>query len=231
MKVSESLKKLLNESGENPNSLSIKVGIPQPTIFRMLSGETVEPRRSNLEKIAKFFGVKVEHLYDSHINTKSVNKIKNIKTDEDPPEDDDVVVEVVDIELAAGSGSNTVEFVETKDHHTYKLGFLKKLGIKDHSKVKRCKVRGNSMEPTLFNGDTVSINTEDTALIDDAVYAIVVSDQLRIKRLRRTRDGGILIKSDNSTQWPDEFIPPNEADTVKIIGRVFDKSGRGGLGF
>lgn len=87
------------------------------------------------------------------------------------------------------------------------------------------------MEPTLFNGDTVSINTEDTALIDDAVYAIVVSDQLRIKRLRRTRDGGILIKSDNSTQWPDEFIPPNEADTVKIIGRVFDKSGRGGLGF
>lgn len=160
-----------------------------------------------------------------------ISDIRGIKTDEDPPDDDDVTVEVVDIELSAGDGTDGVEFVETKTHHTYKIGYLKKIGIKNPTQIKRCKVRGNSMEPLLYNGDMVSINTNDTMLIDDGVYAIVVADQIRVKRLRRMRDGGILVMSDNKDQWKDEVIPPDELESVKIIGRVFDKSGRGGLGF
>lgn len=56
----------------------------------------------------------------------------------------------------------------------------------------------------------------------------VVADQMKVKRLRRRRDGGLLIVSDND-RYPIEEVPPSELDTVYIIGRVFDRSGRGGL--
>lgn len=51
---------------------------------------------------------------------------------------------------------------------------------------------------------------------------------MKVKRLRRRRDGGLLIVSDND-RYPIEEVPPSELDTVYIIGRVFDRSGRGGL--
>lgn len=37
--------------------------IPQPTIHRIVTGESRDPRRSNLEKIARFFGRPIEDLY------------------------------------------------------------------------------------------------------------------------------------------------------------------------
>lgn len=318
MKLSDNLRKILHAHHENANSLSLKIGVPQPTIHRILQGDSVEPRRTTLEKIAKYFGLTVEQLYEGPTDQKSqtgeatrndwlmtvgdrINKARVLrsmsrhdlaklsgvpystlaeiennaqksstkivdialalnvspswlssgkgemststenkdelievggaKTDEDPPDDDDVLVEVVDIELSAGDGTDGVEFVETKSHHTYKRGFLRKMGITDPSKVKRCKVRGDSMQTLLYHGDIVSFNTGDTTIVDDGVYAILIADQLRVKRLRRRRDGGLIIISENKEQWPEEVIPPDELDSVKIIGRVFDKSGRGGLGF
>lgn len=137
-------------------------------------------------------------------------------------------VEVADIELSAGAGAQSPEFVETRFRHTYRLDFLRAEGVTDTSKIKRCRVRGDSMERTLFHGDMVTINTGDRRVIDNSVYAIVVADQLKVKRLRRRRDGGLLIVSDNE-RYPVEDVPPDELEHVHIIGRVFDRSGKGGL--
>lgn len=38
-------------------------GVTQPTIHRILTGESKDPRRSNLEKIVSVFGKDVEALY------------------------------------------------------------------------------------------------------------------------------------------------------------------------
>tara|TARA_R100000664_G_scaffold20792_1_gene30013 strand:- start:7 stop:297 length:291 start_codon:yes stop_codon:yes gene_type:complete len=38
-------------------------GVTQPTIHRILTGESKDPRRSNLEKIVGVFGKSVEALY------------------------------------------------------------------------------------------------------------------------------------------------------------------------
>ena len=60
--VNEAIRKLIEDSGENPHSLAHKVQIPQPTLFRIISGETREPKRANLDKLAKFYGVSAEAL-------------------------------------------------------------------------------------------------------------------------------------------------------------------------
>jgi transcriptional regulator with XRE-family HTH domain len=63
MAISDVLTNLLLARGENPHSLSLKCGVPQPTIARIASGESKEPRRGNLIKIARALGVKHEVFY------------------------------------------------------------------------------------------------------------------------------------------------------------------------
>lgn len=63
MGLRENLRALMEYAGENPHSLAIKTNVTQPTIFRILSGDSKDPRRSNVEKLARFFGVKAEDLY------------------------------------------------------------------------------------------------------------------------------------------------------------------------
>ena len=63
MGLRENLKALMDTAGENPHSLAAKTNVTQPTIFRILSGDSKDPRRSNIEKLARFFGLKAEDLY------------------------------------------------------------------------------------------------------------------------------------------------------------------------
>lgn len=154
----------------------------------------------------------------------------SIKTDDDPLADGDVRIDVADIELSAGSGRDAPEFVETIFKHTYRWESLHRVGVRDASTVKRCRVVGDSMQPMLFHGDMVTVDTANKAIVDVAAYAIVIAGQIKVKRLIRQRDGALVIRSENPA-YPDEVIPANELEDVFIIGRVIDKSGRGGLGF
>ncbi len=151
-----------------------------------------------------------------------------IKTDQDPPEAGDAVVDVMAVELAAGDGRDAPSFVDTKFRFTYTQHFLHSNGVRDSSRVKVAYVRGPSMEPVLWDGDKVLFHLDDTRVQDDRTYVIRVGDQLRVKKLRRRRDGGLTIVSCNPAFAPEE-VPPDELHTIAIIGRVIDRSGRGGL--
>lgn len=154
----------------------------------------------------------------------------SVKTDLDEPEPGDIQVDVIDIELSAGNGTEGVQFVETKYRHTYRAEYLRRIRV-DPKNIRRCRVRGRSMEPILYDGDVVSFDCSNTRIVDEGVYAIVSRDQLKVKMLRRRIDGGLTILSRNAAEFPPEEIAPTDVEHVKILGRVFDKSGSGGLGF
>lgn len=69
MKPRELLQLLMDRHGDNPNSLSQKTKVPQPTIYRFITGTAKEPRRSTLEPIAKHYGIAVEALFDERVAT------------------------------------------------------------------------------------------------------------------------------------------------------------------
>lgn len=62
MPVKENLRYLMRQAGLNPHSLAKETGVKQPTIFRILEGESETPRDSTLRPIADFFGLRVEVL-------------------------------------------------------------------------------------------------------------------------------------------------------------------------
>lgn len=65
--ISQQLAKLMRENGVSQSGLSRGCGVPQPTINRILNEKTKEPRRESVVRIAAFFGVEPEFLYQSSV--------------------------------------------------------------------------------------------------------------------------------------------------------------------
>lgn len=101
----------------------------------------------------------------------------------------------------------------------------------NNKKAKRFKVRGDSMEPTLYDGDSVLVNEgESENIVDGKVYALRYGNELWIKRLFKKLDGSLILHSDNTVLYQREELSPEMVDeNITIIGRVRDKSGKGGL--
>lgn len=70
MFIKTNIEYLMAERGLNPYSLANAApGVNQPTLFRILSGESKDPRTSTLQPIADFFWVSVEDLRHKDLRT------------------------------------------------------------------------------------------------------------------------------------------------------------------
>lgn len=131
-----------------------------------------------------------------------------------------VTAPILDIELSEIDGyQNESEIAE------YTLPFqaytLKNLGI-PVEKVRVVKVHGDSMEPKLLDGDTVSINTLDKRIKDGKIYAIRIGNLQKVKVLIQNYDGSITIRSFNQS-FEDEIISKDkiESGDFEVLGRVW----------
>ena len=66
-RIAKNLSWLLNKFKTNPNALQQITNIPQPTIHRILSGESKDPRTSTLQPLARYFGISVSDLRDKDL--------------------------------------------------------------------------------------------------------------------------------------------------------------------
>ena len=63
--ISKQLAKLMRDHQLSQSALARATGVPQPTINRILSEVTREPRRDSVIRIANYFGVTPESLYEN----------------------------------------------------------------------------------------------------------------------------------------------------------------------
>jgi phage repressor protein C with HTH and peptisase S24 domain len=82
-------------------------------------------------------------------------------------------------------------------------------------------VTGDSMEPTLRDGDEILVDRAPRPL-RDGIHVVRVEDAVLVKRLDMARPGAIALISDNPAYRPLELAPY----AVEVIGRVVWKSGR-----
>jgi len=227
---------LFDRDKTNPNALTDRVGLSQPTLHRLLKGQTGRPSADTLRRIAEHFGVTVDDLLrrDLSAGAPTADKDANVVAlhpDEATPLDS-IQVKEYHVSFSAGNGHQaTFDVIEESEPATYRLSWFRKTGVKPKN-ARRFKVVGDSMEPFLFAGDSVLIDTAETdpaRIIDGKLYAIRYGNDLRIKRLFRRLDGTLVLRSDNAA-YKDEEVPPELADEhISILGRVRDKSGSGGL--
>lgn len=88
------------------------------------------------------------------------------------------------------------------------------------------KIKGNSMEPRILDGDIVIVRQQSDAENGDIVIATVNGDDATCKRLRKYRDGIELISNNPSYEpmyYSNEEI---ESKPVRIIGKVVELRGK-----
>lgn len=149
---------------------------------------------------------------------------------DDPASDEEIRVPELRIEASGGHGRALVaETVSDREPATYRLSWFQKERI-NPDKARRFRVVGNSMEPMFFPGDSILVNLEETIVQDGFIYVFRQGNELKVKQLFRRKDSGLTLRSVNNAEYPDDVLSGADVqEQIEIIGRVRDRSGRGGL--
>jgi phage repressor protein C with HTH and peptisase S24 domain len=130
-----------------------------------------------------------------------------------------------DFSFACGSGS----IGEALESETNKLrmskSILRNLTI-DKKNAVATRASGNSMNPTIKDGDTIHIDLGRKTIKDGKIFAICHGDLFYAKRLYNLPLGGVRIVSDNSSEFPEMRITAQEIIDQKfeIVGWIWQIS-------
>lgn len=122
--------------------------------------------------------------------------------------------------MSAGGGgsSDDIEYekLELPDY------FVKMMGGDSMIKtIEAINVTGESMEPSLNDGDIIFVDITKKQYAKDGIYAIYADDVLLVKRIQNRTDGMYDIISDNNI-FSNQTINKNE---LKIYGKVISSFG------
>ncbi|MEV9642871.1 LexA family transcriptional regulator [Aliarcobacter butzleri] len=120
------------------------------------------------------------------------------------------------LNVRAGAGEGIYNYViETVDTISLDKSFFRT--PINTNKIKGIQVDGDSMEPTLRDGDYVLID-ENINFGTNGIYAIQYGGQILIKRLQFKMDGTILIISDNDKYDKELFNPKENQLPFQVLG-------------
>ena len=130
-------------------------------------------------------------------------------------------VDVPRLALGASAGNGALAASEQPfGALRFAAGWLRAAGL-EPARLSGIAVAGDSMEPTLRDGDEILVDERPRAL-RDGVHVVRVGDALLVKRLDLGRPGRITLISDNPIYAAQDL----DAREVQVIGRVVWKSGR-----
>jgi phage repressor protein C with HTH and peptisase S24 domain len=131
-------------------------------------------------------------------------------------EHDIALIEEVDLALGMGGGA-FADMAETKGLVPFKNEWLRGLYSGPLSALRVVRGRGDSMQPTILDGDLVVVDTSQNNVLDqDRLWAVFWGDLGMIKRVRRAPGGKFLLMSDNQTVSAIEATD----DELHVTGRV-----------
>ena len=217
------LQHTLNLNGLTQEYVANAVGVSQTAISDIVKGKTKRPR--NILDIAKVLGVSPDWLMTGTGEQPSFSQaVENIDTEEE--EKHQLRVEVLDVYASAGNGSFltgdlagdicAIEFENEYFMQSFQRANEKGLAI--------INVTGDSMEPTLQNGDLLYVDVRKNYYCGDGIYVFSLGDTLYVKRLQLTGNK-LLIHSDNKfyDTWD---IHPEDEEQFIIHGKVEFQQGK-----
>ena len=143
-----------------------------------------------------------------------------------PLDDDEIEIPFFkDFSFACGGGS----IGEAIANETRKLRMskatLRNLSITKENAV-AATANGDSMSPTIKDGDTIHVDLGRKNIKDGKIFAICLGGLFYCKRLYNLPLGGVRIVSDNSTEFPEIQLNAQEVidQQLEIIGWVWQIS-------
>jgi phage repressor protein C with HTH and peptisase S24 domain len=219
------LKYLFDQSPLNKKDIQRNIGVSYTSVQNWFKYGEIS--KENIKKLSDLFKCDYIWLLTGHEGVKENIPAYEIKSwhEKTDLDNDDILINVYNVSLSAGNGDSIPEFIETKKKLSYSMDWIDKKGFKPND-LKAMPVRGDSMSNTLNDGDLVLIDTSQKQIIDGSIYALIIANEAKIKRLKKTFNGGLVIISDNNSDlYHDEILQPSDLQFIHIIGKAVHKSG------
>jgi len=195
---------------ESTNRFAKKCGIGESLVRKYLNGSL--PGIDKALAMARASGVSLDWLVSGEGSMRA-----DEKADEASLDDEFAMVPGYNIQVAAGDGA-----LPGPENATRKLAFRHKWLRYRGLKVKNLALvfaKGDSMEPTIDDNNTVMIDTSQKELRDGSIYVIRTNDHLIIKRIQTRLGSQVLLISDNKAYPPIE-VSMDEVNDLEVIGRA-----------
>lgn len=210
------LEHLIRERGEDYASLSRLIGRNSAYIQQFIKRGV--PRKLDEDDrriLAQYFGVSEQllggPLEQTPRTVEAVDAAKARRGSE--------LVLVPYVSALASAGPGALAFDErVSGRLAFRNDWLRELTGGSPAGLSVISVTGDSMMPTLSDGDDILVDCNDGAdRLRDGIYVLRVEDMLNVKRLAIKPGGGFEIRSDNPAypSWRD-----CDLSTISVIGRV-----------
>ena len=199
------LQSLIEERGEDYASLSRLIGCNSAYVQQYIKRGTPKKLPEDHRRVlARYFGVSEEMLGGPPQEMAGAENL--------------VTVPRLTVDASAGAGA-IAEQERPGSHFAFDAKWLRSVGAGDVQRLSIIRVDGDSMEPTLADGDEILVDASEARdRLRDGIYVLRMDDALIVKRLApNPASRRVSITSDNPAypSWPD--CPLRSVD---IVGRV-----------
>lgn len=212
MRFPERLRKAIGST--SVRAFAQKCGHSESGLRKYLSGETYPPL-DRLTFIAEAADVSIEWLINGSDNTirdvAGTYKVSKSKFDEF------ALIPGYRIQVSAGHGALNPDQLEPSRHLAFRRKWLKHRGFKEED-LAIVWAKGDSMEPTIHNNDTLVVHLGRNKPADGHIYIFRNADELFVKRYQSMLGTWRLI-SDNSFYSPLD-ISKEEQHQFEVVGQV-----------
>lgn len=200
----------LEQTGRRPKQAAIieGTGLSQSTVSQYMNGHLKFGYGAVL-RFAAFFGVPPTSIRDD------LEALPREPADEGWED-----VTAYSQAVGLGGGAEAQEYAET-NALKFKASSLRKRGIYGRP-LAVYYGKGDSMEPTIKNGDAIMFDTSDTRPIDGLLYVVQVGREILVKRAE-ILDGTVYFRSDNphgDHAWRKARRMDSKKEPIQILGRV-----------
>ena len=203
--------------------LARAAGVTPSSVSDWFNGRTKQLRFDVANRAAAYLEVSAQWLANGSGEMHSPSVVAFDEYDE---LNDDDFVEIPEYEAKCAAGERcAVYFEELKDSvkARYRRSWFQARQINPDN-CRRFKVHGTSMEPFIWDGDTILVDCTPQQIMGGKTYAFMLHGDMRVKMLYPLMKGQLLVKPLNP-DVPDETLGSDDLDTFELIGRVRDRSG------
>jgi len=209
MNFGQTLKEIRIKNGDSLRKLSEKTDIVFTYIDRLEKG-TVPINKNLLEKIIKAYPLYKKQLEKAYLDEIMPESLKGSTFNMEKQKVNTVILPVYG-KASAGNGYINL------DQEIYYFP-IKKGNFSDRSFL--VEINGNSMEPTLEDGDYALVDPDNIDYVKNKIYVVTYNDESFIKRMvMDAKSKIVMLKSDNP-EYEDILITKDMQVYLKIEGRV-----------
>lgn len=156
------------------------------------------------QALARFLDIDEQELSDIPLYKPTLKKLPNA-----------INIDMLDVTACCGSG-NEVASEPVIGTWQMPLVDFNAMSLTSPDNIKIIKAVGDSMTPTVQDGDYVFVDISNQYITSDGVYVLRLPTGLSIKRIQNGLSGDVTVRSDNPAYSPISA----KLDEIRILGRV-----------